>query len=259
MRKPIIAANWKMNLGRPEEALSFVRSIRHPLSEIDDADRVLCPPFTALVAVAEAVAPTSISIGAQNMHWDEKGAQTGEIAPKMLAGCCQFVILGHSERRATGSSFETNAAINRKARAALATDIAPILCVGENLAQMESGETDTFVSGQVRAAFEGLTSAEASRCVVAYEPVWAIGTGKAATPVGANRVIALSIRGAIAERFGEATAQAVRIQYGGSVSVDNIAQFMAMPEIDGALVGGASLKPDFVELVRRAALAAHKR
>ncbi len=252
MRRPIIAANWKMNLGRADEALAFVRSIRHPLNEIESADRVLCPPHTVLTAIGEAIAPTSIQLGAQNMHWDEKGAQTGEISPSMLTGVCRFVILGHSERRATGSASETNAAIHRKVVAALAHGLTPIICVGENLEQRESGETDAFVSGQVRAAFEGLTPDAAATCVVAYEPIWAIGTGRAATPVDANRVIAMAIRAVIAEALGDAPAQAVRVQYGGSATVDNIADFMAMPEIDGALVGGASLKPDFVELVRRA-------
>lgn len=255
MRQPILAANWKMNLGRPDEALDFVRRIRHPLNEIEGVDKVLCPPFTALATVAEALAPTSIHVGAQNMHWEGKGAHTGEIAPTMLSGLCQFVILGHSERRAAGSAFDTDASISRKVRAALANDLTPIICVGENLAQKERGETHAFVSGQVASAIEGLSPEDATRCVLAYEPIWAIGTGQAATPADANRVIAFSIRGMIAERLGEAVAQAVRVQYGGSVSVENIADFMAMPEIDGALVGGASLKPDYVELVRRAAQA----
>jgi triosephosphate isomerase len=258
MRQPIVAANWKMNLGRPDEALAFARRIRHPLSEIEGIGCVLCPPFTALVAVAEATARTSIRVGAQNMHWEEKGPHTGEIAPTMLAGHCRFVIVGHSERRATGSPLEADAAINRKVRAALAHDMTPIICVGESLKQRESGETHAFITGQVSSAFEGLSEGEASRCVLAYEPIWAIGTGRAATPADANRVIALSIRGCLAERFGEAVAQAVRVQYGGSVSVENIAGFMAMPEIDGALVGGASLKPDFVELVRRASRASRQ-
>jgi triosephosphate isomerase len=258
VRQPILAANWKMNLGRPDEALDFVRRIRHPLNEIEGVERVLCPPFTALAAVAEAIAPTSIAVGAQNMHWEAKGAFTGEISPTMLVGLCQFVILGHSERRAAGGAFEVDAGISRKVRAALAHNLTPIICVGENLQQMEKGETETFVGGQVASAFEGLSPEEASRCVIAYEPIWAIGTGKAATPADANRVIALTIRGALAGRFGEAVAQAIRVQYGGSLTVDNIADFMAMPEVDGALVGGASLKPDYVELVKRAAEAAHR-
>jgi triosephosphate isomerase len=259
MRRPILAANWKMNLGRTEEALDFVRRIRFPLSEIEGADRVLCPPFTVLAAVSEALAPTSIAVGAQNMHFEDKGAQTGEVSAAMIAGLCRFVILGHSERRAMGGTLETDAAIQRKVKAALARDLTPIVCVGENLAQMEAGETHAWVSDQVASAFEGLSASQVTRCVIAYEPIWAIGTGRAATPADANRVIALSIRGPLAGRFGEDAAQAVRVQYGGSVTVDNIAEFVAMPDIDGALVGGASLKPDYVDLVRRAVQAAGRR
>ena len=256
MRRPILAANWKMNLGRTDEALEFVRRIRFPLSEIEGADRVVCPPFTVLAAVAEALGPTSIAVGAQNMHFEDKGAHTGEVSAPMLAGLCRFVLLGHSERRAAGGALETDAAIHRKVRAALAKDLTPIVCVGENLAQMESGETHAWVSGQVASAFEGVNAGQVAGCVIAYEPIWAIGTGKAATPADANRVIALSIRGPIAERFGEDVAQAIRVQYGGSVTADNIAEFMAMPEVDGALVGGASIKADYVDLVRRAVEAA---
>jgi triosephosphate isomerase len=266
-RYPIIAGNWKMHLGRVDEALAFVRRIRYRLNGIEGVERVLCPPFTVLAPVAEVLYPTHIRLGAQTMHWEDQGAYTGEISPAMLAGLCQYVILGHSERR-TGhvaslpsggehaeGSVETDAAVNRKAHAALAHGLIPIICVGENLAQNEAGQTHEFVGGQVRAALAGLAGKQAERCVIAYEPLWAIGTGKAATPAGANRVIGLTIRGAIAEMFGEATAQTVRVQYGGSVNVENIGAFMAMPEVDGALVGGASLKPDFVELVRRAVLA----
>jgi len=252
MRQPIIAGNWKMHLGCVDEALAFVRRIRHPLNEIEGIERVLCPPFTVLAAVAEVLLPTSIILGAQTMHWEERGAHTGEISPSMLEGLCKYVILGHSERRATESMAESDTAINRKVHSALSYGINPIICVGENLQQNEANETHAFVSKQVRAALEGLTDEQAKKCVIAYEPIWAIGTGKAATPADANRTIGLTIRGAIAELLGEEVAQAVRVQYGGSVNVENIANFMAMPEVDGALVGGASLKPDFVELVRRA-------
>ena len=263
MRTPIIAGNWKMNLGRVDEALAFVRHIRYPLNQIESVERVLCPPFTVLAAVAEILRPTRIGLGAQTMHWADQGAYTGEVSPAMLAGLCQYVILGHSERR-TGRvaspdqgaavSVESDAAVNRKVHAALAHGLSPIICVGENLAQNEAGQTHEFVGRQVQAALSGLTAEQAERCVIAYEPLWAIGTGKAATPADANRIIGLIIRGAVAEMFGEKAAQAVRAQYGGSVNVENIAAFLAMPEVDGALVGGASLKPDFVELVRRAAL-----
>jgi len=255
MRQPIIAGNWKMHMGRVEQAVGFARQIRVPLNEIEGIDRVLCPPFTVLAAVAETVQHTQITLGAQTMHWEESGAHTGEISPVMLSDLCQYVILGHSERRATGSAAETDQSIHLKVHAAFAHGLTPIICVGENLEQNEAGETHAFVGGQVRAAFDGLTAEQAMRCIVAYEPIWAIGTGKAATPTDANRTIGLTIRGAIAEIFGEEVAQTVRVQYGGSVNADNIASFMAMPEVDGALVGGASLKPDFVELVRRGAAA----
>ena len=251
MRYPIIAGNWKMHLGRVDEALAFIRCIRHGLHEIEGVERVLCPPFTVLAAVAEVLRPMHIGLGAQTMHWEEQGAHTGEISPGMLAELCQYVILGHSERRADDA--ENDVAVNRKVQAALAHGLTPIICVGENLAQNEAGQAHTFVGGQIRAALASLSSEQAARCVIAYEPIWAIGTGKAATPADANRVIGLTIRGTLAEMLGEATAQAVRVQYGGSVNVENIAAFMAMPEVDGALVGGASIKADFVELVRRAA------
>lgn len=260
MRYPIIAGNWKMNLGRHDEALAFVRRIRYPLNQIEGVERVLCPPFTVLGAVAEALRTTRIGVGAQTMHWEDQGAYTGEVSPTMLAGLCQYVILGHSERRTgrvafpvqgTQLSVESDAAVSRKVQAALAHDLIPIICVGENLAQNEAGQTHAFVGEQVRAALAGLTAQQAGRCVIAYEPIWAIGTGKAATPAGANRIIGITIRGAIADLYGESTAEAVRVQYGGSVNAKNIADFLAMPEVDGALVGGASLKPEFVEMVRR--------
>jgi triosephosphate isomerase len=253
MRRPIIAGNWKMHLGRHDEALPFVRSIRHALNAIEDVDRVLCPPFTALAAVSEALAATNIGVGAQNMHWDDSGAQTGEISPSMLTEHCQFVILGHSERRASGGAGESDQAIEKKLKAALAIGLSPILCVGEDLAQNEAGQTQEFVSAQVHSALATLNAEEVRKCVIAYEPIWAIGTGKSATPADANRIIGLTIRGTVAEMFDGTLADALRVQYGGSVNIDNINAFMAMPEIDGALVGGASLKPDFVELVKRAA------
>lgn len=252
-RRPVVAANWKMNLGRHEQALDFVRKIRRGLNEIEGMDLVLCPPFTVLYQVAELLRPTRIALGAQDAHWEASGAHTGEISGAMVAGICQYVIVGHSERRATLSQLENDQAVNHKVSAALANGLTPIVCVGENLEQNRAGETHTFVSQQVSAAFRGRAAAEVERCVIAYEPIWAIGTGEAATPADANRVIGLSVRGALAEEYGENTAHAVRVQYGGSVSVENIAEFMAMPEVDGALVGGASLRPDFVELARSAA------
>lgn len=250
MRKPILAGNWKMNM-TIADATEFVRDIRRGLNAVKGVDRVLCPPFTALATVQELVQATGIEVGAQNMYWAEKGAYTGEISPAMLKEVCQYVILGHSERRAYFG--ETDEGVNYKTKVALAHGLKPIICVGETEAQYDAGQTEKVVGGQVRGCLAGLTTEQVAGLVVAYEPVWAIGTGKAATAAGAGAVIGLTIRGAIAELYGEATAQAVRVQYGGSVKPANVAEFMAHPDIDGALVGGASLKPDFVELVRIAA------
>jgi triosephosphate isomerase len=250
MRRPILAGNWKMHM-TIAEATDFVRSIRRGLNEIRSVDRVLCPPCTALAAVKDLLAATDIGLGAQNMHWEEKGAYTGEVSPRMVQELCQYVILGHSERRAYFG--ETDEGVNRKVKAALAHGLTPIVCVGETEEEHDAGHTAKVVGGQVRDCLAGLSPYEVTQLVVAYEPVWAIGTGKAATPAGAGSVIGLNIRGTIAQIYDEATAQAVRVQYGGSVTSANIAEFMAHADIDGALVGGASLKPDFVDLVRIAA------
>jgi triosephosphate isomerase len=250
MRRPILAGNWKMNKGGAD-AVEFVRSIRRGLSDIKGVDKVLCPPYTALAALKDPLAATDIALGAQNMYWEEKGAYTGEISAPMLKELCQYVILGHSERRAYFG--ETDEAVNRKIKAALAHGLSPIVCVGETEAQYDARQTEAVVGGQVRGCLAGLTAQQVSGLTVAYEPVWAIGTGKASTAAGAGAVIGLTIRGTIADLCGEDTAQAVRVQYGGSVNPANVAEYMAHPDIDGALVGGASLKADFVELVRIAA------
>ncbi|MDD3827916.1 MAG: triose-phosphate isomerase [Anaerolineae bacterium] len=250
MRRPILAGNWKMHM-TIAEATDFVRSIRRGLNEVKDVDRVLCPPFTVLAAVRDLLSATEIGLGAQNMHWEEKGAYTGEVSPRMVQELAQYVILGHSERRAY--FHETDEMVNRKIHAALAHGLLPIVCVGETEAQHDAGQTEEVVGTQVRACLAGLTAEQAGGLVIAYEPVWAIGTGKAATVAGAGAVIGLTIRGTVAELYDQATAQAVRVQYGGSVNPGNIAEFMAHPDVDGALVGGASLKPDFVDLVRVAA------
>jgi triosephosphate isomerase len=250
MRRPILAGNWKMNM-TIAEATDFVRSIRRGLNNVKGVDRVLCPPFTALAAVKDLLVATEIGLGAQDMHWEEKGAYTGEIAPAMVKELCQYVILGHSERRAYFGEIDEK--VNRKIKAALVHGLSPIVCVGETEAEYDAGQTEEVVGGQVRRCLAELTANQVVGMVVAYEPVWAIGTGKAATAAGAGAVIGLTIRGAIAEMYDEATAQAVRVQYGGSVNPANVGEFMAHPDIDGALVGGASLKPDFVELVRIAA------
>lgn len=253
MRKPILAANWKMHYGRLEPARAFARKILHPLHEITQADSVICPPYSVLPELAELTRPLRVGLGAQNGHWESEGAYTGEVSLDMLAEICQYVILGHSERRATGSRFEEEEALQRKVQRALELGLTPILCVGEDKGQREQGHTESFVRGQVRSALEGRSGEEVARCVIAYEPIWAIGTGEAATPAEANRVIGLVIRDALAEGWGESTAQQTRVQYGGSVNPANIGEFMVMPEIDGALVGGASLTEDFVTLVRRGA------
>ena len=253
MRRPLIAANWKMNLGRTEEALALVRRLRPALTAVESVDVAICPPFTVLAALAEVLRNSRIGLGAQTMHWAESGAHTGDISPSMLAGLCDYVILGHSERRASAGPGASDEAVNRKVHAVLEHGLVPIICVGESSAQREAGETHDFVGGQVRAALAGVDPAAARRLVFAYEPIWAIGSGQAATPAEANRTIGLTVRGAIAECAGEEAASRVRILYGGSVSAKNIAAFTAMPEIDGALVGGASLDAGFAELVRNAA------
>jgi triosephosphate isomerase len=250
MRTPIIAGNWKMHK-TIAEAVQLAREVREAVAGIEQVEVVLCPPFTALNAVGDIIANTKIGLGAQNMYFEEQGAFTGEVSPLMLQGLCDYVILGHSERRQFFG--ETNEGVNKKAKAALAHDLLPIVCVGENLAQNEAGETVPFVGEQVRAAFAGLPATDAAKVVVAYEPIWAIGTGKNANPEDANRIIAESIRGVLAGLYNDAVAEQIRIQYGGSVKPDNIEAFMAQPHVDGALVGGASLKTDsFVPLVRGA-------
>ncbi len=253
MRTPIIAGNWKMHK-TVSEARELVRAMRRELNSIGGIDKVLCPPFTALAAVAELLQATKIQVGAQDMHWAEQGAFTGAISPLMIREFCQYVIIGHSERRQYFG--ETDVAVNHKVKVALQHGLTPIICVGENLEQNEAGLTEPWVSGQVRAALDGLSAEQVARLVIAYEPIWAIGTGKAATGAGANSVIGLVIRGTVASLCGESSAGAMRIQYGGSVKPANISEFMAQPEIDGALVGGASLKAeDFVAIASSTATA----
>lgn len=250
MRTPIVAGNWKMHK-TIAEAVELTRNLRTALAEVSGVEVVLCPPFTALAAVREAIGPAKIGLGAQNMHYEAQGAFTGEISPLMLAELCQYVILGHSERRQFFA--ETDEGVNRKVKAALAHNLTPIVCVGENLEQNRAGQTATIVGNQVRAAFDGVSAQDALRVVIAYEPIWAIGTGVAAVPAEVNRIISLSIRGVLASLYDESVAQAIRVQYGGSVNANNMAEFAAQPEIDGALVGGASLKADsFLAIVQAA-------
>jgi triosephosphate isomerase len=249
MRTPIIAGNWKMNK-TAAESVAFANEIKNALNQIEGVDIVFCPPAINIPGVAEAVKGTKIGVGAQNMYFEEKGAYTGELAPNMVTPFCQYVILGHSERRAYFG--ETDEGVNKKIKAALAHNLTPMICVGESLEQNEAGETQDFVSGQVKAAFADLTAEQAATCVIAYEPIWAIGTGKSASVEQAGSIIKTAVRDTIAGMFGEETAQKIRIQYGGSVNPENISAYMSHPDIDGALVGGASLKPGFVELVKSA-------
>jgi triosephosphate isomerase len=248
MRRPFIAGNWKM-YKTIEEAVALVQELRAALDGFEGCDVAVCPPFPALVIVRQALKGSAIGLGAQNMHWEEQGAFTGEVSPPMLQGLCDYVIIGHSERRTLFG--ETDEMVNKKLHAALAHGLKPILCVGENLQQNQAGETEEFVGGQVRAAFAGITAGQARLITMAYEPIWAIGTGVPATGEGANGIIGGTVRGTLAALYGDDVAQAMRIQYGGSVKPGNIAEFMAQPEIDGALVGGASLRAaDFAAIVR---------
>ncbi len=251
MRKPFIAGNWKMHM-TIREAKELVEAMKPGLEEIAGVEKAVCPPFVALPAVAEMLGDSSIKVGAQNMHWEEKGAFTGEISPTMLQGLCDYVILGHSERRKY--FCETDEAVNRKVKSALAHGLTPIICVGENLEQNEAGLTSQVVREQIKADLDGLTPEQVAGLVIAYEPIWAIGTGKAATPEYAEKVIREDIRGTISVLFGKEAAEKVRVQYGGSTKSANIESFMEMPDIDGALVGGASLKAEeFVKMIRLAA------
>jgi triosephosphate isomerase len=253
MRIPIIAGNWK-SYNTVAAAIDLVRELRRGLIDMQGVEVVLCPPFTALAPLADLLKPTDIGLGAQNMFWADQGAYTGEVSPLMLKELAQYVILGHSERRQYFG--ETDEGVNRKLKAALKHVLKPIVCVGENLEENESGRTNAVVERQVRGALQDIAVEQARGLVIAYEPVWAIGTGKAATGAGANAVIGLTVRGVLADLYGEDAAQAVRIQYGGSVNPKNIAEFMTQPDIDGALVGGASLKaPDFIAIVQETARA----
>ncbi len=253
MRTPLVAGNWKMNM-TVEGARSLVYAMSAKLREIKGVEKVLCPPFTDLQAVRALLEGSDLGLGAQNMHWEEKGAFTGEIAPAMVRELCGYVILGHSERRAYFG--ETDESVNRKVLAAAKVDLIPIVCVGETLQQYESGTTTQVVSGQIKRGLAQVSAEFSSRLVIAYEPVWAIGTGKASTVENASGVVKNIIRPALAELFSAVAAQAIRVLYGGSVTAANAAQYFADPEIDGALVGGASLKAeDFVAITRAAAAA----
>ena len=248
MRTPMIAGNWKMNTTLAE-ASALVKELIEGLERMTGVETVLCPPFLSLPLVKELLLGLSIKVGAQNMHFEERGAYTGEISPLMLCGICEYVILGHSERRQYFG--ETDEVVNDKIRAALAVELTPILCVGERLEQKEAGNTEEVVTRQVRGALNGIESLIGM--VIAYEPIWAIGTGRAETGEGANAIIAI-IRNTVARLYGEGTAQEIRILYGGSVTAANIAEYVKQSDIDGALVGGASLKAkEFLTIVAQTA------
>ncbi len=246
MRKPIIAGNWKMNK-TPEEAAELVRALA-PAVKDAACDVVVCVPAVCFAAVKEAAKGGNIKLGAQNVHFAKSGAYTGELSVDMLAACgVEYVVIGHSERRQYFG--ETDKTVNRRVRAAVAGGLIPIICVGEMKDERESGYTDAIVEYQTRMALTGLTPDEVKNVVIAYEPVWAIGTGLTATDEQANETIGV-IRKALERRYGKAVSDAVRIQYGGSMNPGNVKGLMAQPEIDGGLIGGASLKaPDFTAVV----------
>ncbi len=247
MRTPLIAGNWKMNTTL-DEAVELVGKLRPDLDLIKDVEKVICPPFTSLARLKEMLKGSSIELGAQNMYFEEKGAYTGEISPLMLAELCDFVIIGHSERRHYFN--ETEDMIDKKVRAALKVGLTPILCIGETLEENEAGKTEEVLIKQLGSPSSRIYYA--GGLVLAYEPVWAIGTGRAASGKQANDTIAF-IRQRISKQYGKGVAQEVRILYGGSVTSANIAEFINQPEIDGALVGGASIKADeFLDIVRQA-------
>jgi triosephosphate isomerase len=241
MRRPVIAGNWKMykTIG---EAVDFVKQLRPLVASVNHCAIVVAPPFTALRAVADAGRGSNIDVAAQNVHWDREGAHTGDVsAPMLVDAGCSHVIIGHSERRQ--HCGETDESVNRKMKAALSSGLTPIVCVGETLAEREQGHTNGVLSRQFAGGFAGLTPQEFSRIILAYEPVWAIGTGRTATPEIAEESHAL-IRHLAKGQFGDLPADSVRILYGGSVKPENVRGLMSKPDIDGALVGGASLKVD---------------
>ncbi|MBN2387147.1 MAG: triose-phosphate isomerase [Anaerolineales bacterium] len=250
MRTPFVAGNWKMNK-TVAEARTLVSEMVKSLREVQGVEKVLCPPYMALFPVSALLQGSEIGLGAQNLFWEEKGAYTGEVAPGMVAEFCQYVIIGHSERRAYFG--ETDESVNRRLDAARIAGLIPIVCVGETLDQYEAGLTAEVVGRQVREGLQGQPAEFVSKIVVAYEPVWAIGTGRASSGENANAVVADVIRPALADLYGTEAAQSIRVLYGGSVTAGNAVEFFSQPDIDGALVGGASLKLDEFSAIARAA------
>ena len=252
MRTPIVAGNWKMNK-TAAEGRAFMAEILPGLQAVTSVERVICPPFTALESLSKILEGSGVGLGAQNIFWEESGAYTGEIAPAMIKEFCQYVIIGHSERRQYFG--ESDDSVNKRVKTALATGLTPIICIGETLEENENNKTEAVVTRQITEGLKGLTPEQASSIIVAYEPIWAIGTGRAASGAGANLVVGVMIRPALESMFGSQVSEAMRVQYGGSVKPGNAAEFFSQPEIDGALVGGACLKPDFAAIVEAAARA----
>lgn len=238
MRRPMMAGNWKMNK-TPGEAVHLAHAIADAVTGVSNVDCVICPPFVALSAVGVALQGTMVALGAQNMHWADSGAYTGEVSAPMLKGLATYVIIGHSERRQYFA--ETDESVNKKLHAALTHGLTPILCVGETLAQNQAGETQAIVSMQVEAALQGLSAEQVQTLVIAYEPIWAIGTGLAATAEQAGTICGI-VRQVVAALYSPAVAETVRILYGGSTNEKNIGEIMQQADIDGALIGGAALK-----------------
>ena len=250
MRRPIIAGNWKMNK-TIAEAIELVNGLKRNLYTVDDAEIIVCPPYTALTEVAELLPGANIALGAQDMCWEDKGAFTGEVSAPMLKDAgCTHVIIGHSERRQYCN--ETNETVNKKVKAALRAGLIPIMCVGERLPEREGGRTFDVVRDHLLSGLKDVSADDLPRVIIAYEPVWAIGTGKNATPQQAQEVHTF-IRDLLAKTYSSAVASCVRIQYGGSVTPENAGPLMSEPDVDGALVGGASLKIDsFTQIVKKA-------
>lgn len=247
-RIPIVAGNWKMNK-TVAEARKLVEEMLPELDAIKNVEKVICPPFTALMPLSALLAGSSIGLGAQDIYWEISGAYTGEISGAMINEFCKYVIIGHSERRTYFG--ETDLSVNKKVRTAISLDLIPIVCIGETLSEKESGKTGEVIHKQVTEGLAGFSPDQIKNLVIAYEPVWAIGTGRAATGDDANHVVKEMIRPALRNLLGDDIAQATRVQYGGSVTSANAAEFFSQPDIDGALVGGASLKPvDFLQIVK---------
>ena len=250
MRKPIVAGNWKMHktVAEAEELVSLLRT---DIEKVKEVESVFCVPFTALSKVSSLLEGSSIGVGVQNIHWEKQGAFTGEISPIMVKEFAKYAIIGHSERRTFFG--ETDLTVNKRLLAALENEIIPIVCVGETLEENQKGLTLEVVSRQIQIGFQDVNDDHAEKIVIAYEPIWAIGTGLACDPTTANNIIIEAIRKPLTNIFGNKIAEKIRVQYGGSVNGTNAYDYFSQDQIDGALVGGASLKPDFIEIVKAAA------